>query len=342
MIQLDISKKLSFLMKHLLILLSLAMLAMISQSCEKKAAVGPPEKITIAYATLPHAALFHVALVKGFFQTEGLEVTPQPYPFGKAALNAVLEGKADMATTSDTTIMFAITGGHKINVVASISASNKDEAIIARKDRGIAAPLDIKGKNIGVSLGTGGDFFMDSFLVTHGIGRNKVKIVDIKPDEMLDALIKGRVDAVSTWIPNIQYMQKGLGDSGITFYDAAIVHALFCLPASQEFAKQHPETIKKVLRAFIRAETFVRENPGESKRLVAEFIKMDRPLLDAVWNSFNYRVTLDQALLVSLEDQTRWAMKNKLSGTRAMPNFLEFIYFDGLQAVKPDAVSIMR
>ena len=306
---------------------------------EKK---GPPEKITIAYSTIPHTALFHIAFIKGFFSAEGLEVIPQPYSFGKVALNAVLEGKADLATPADTPIMFAIGGGNKIYIVAEIVTSTKSLAIIARKDKGIAQPSDLKGKTIGASLGTTGDFFMDSFLVTRGIGRNEVKIVDLKPDEMLHALMQGRVDAVSTWIPNIQGVQKGLGDKGIIFYDEVIFHEIMCLAASQDFVKQHPETIKKVLRAFIRAETFIKENPDESKRLVAEFIKIERPLLDEVWNTFDLRVSLDQALLVSLGDQITWAMKHKLVNTSHMPNFLDSIYIDGLQSVKPDAVRIIR
>jgi NitT/TauT family transport system substrate-binding protein len=311
-------------------------------SCQIEEVVGPPEKITIAYSTIPYTALFQVAFEKGFFLTEGLDVTPQPHPFGKVALDAVLEGKADIATPADTPIMFAVTSGKKIYAVAEIAISNKSLAIIARKDRGIASPLDLRGKNVGASLGTTGDFFMDSFLITRGIGRNEVNIVDMKPDEMLDALLKGRVDAVSTWIPNIQYVQNGLGDTSITFYDEAIFNELICLAASQEFVEQHPETIKKVLRALIRAEMFIKKNPEESKRLVAAFIKIDRPLLDTIWDSFDFRVTLDQSLLISLEDQTRWAMKNRLTEIASTPNYLNYIYFDGLATVKPEAVRIIR
>ena len=337
------NKSFSFLLKDILRILLISGLLVCITSCQKEEkVVVAPQKITIAYSTIPHTALFQVAFEKGFFSVEGLEVTPQPHSFGKLALNAVLEGKADMATQADTPIMFAVTAGKKIYAVAEIAISKRSLAIIARKDRGITSPLDLRDKTVGASLGTTGEFFMDSFLVTHRIGRNEVKIVDMKPDEMLDALLKGRVDAVSTWIPNIQYVLKGLGDKGIAFYDEAIFQELMCLAASQEFAKQHPETIKKVLRAFIRAETFIKDNPEESKRLVAEFIKMDQHLLDTIWDSFDFRVTLDQTLLMSLEDQTRWAMKNRLTEVSTMPNYLNYIDLEGLSAVKPEAVKIIK
>ncbi len=303
---------------------------------------GPPEKITIAYSTLPHTTVFHIAFLKGFLSAEGLEVKANPFPFGKLALDALLEGKADMATQADTPVMFAITGGKKIYIIAQIASSSRSEAIVARKDRGIATPYDLKGKKIGVSLGTANDFFMDSFLTTHGISRNEVKIVNMTLGEMADAIIKGRVDAVSTWVPFIQQVENRLGNKGITFYDEAIFHEPLCLTASQEFVKHHPEAVKKVLRALVRAEKFINENPEESRRLVSEFIKMDRTSVDQIFNLFDYKVILDQTLLVSLEDQAKWAIKNKLTRARTIPNFIDFIYTDALKSVKSDAVRLIR
>jgi NitT/TauT family transport system substrate-binding protein len=53
-------------------------------------------------------------------------------------------------------------------------------------------------------------------------------------------------------------------------------------------------------------------------------------------------VSLDQTLLITLEDETRWAMKNKLTDKTAMPNFAEYIHVDSLMGVKPEAVKLKR
>jgi NitT/TauT family transport system substrate-binding protein len=65
-------------------------------------------------------------------------------------------------------------------------------------------------------------------------------------------------------------------------------------------------------------------------------------VLDETWGIFNFQVTLDQALLVNLEEQSRWIIKNRLAMSQDMPNYLDFIYCDGLGAVKPAAVRIIR
>jgi NitT/TauT family transport system substrate-binding protein len=303
---------------------------------------GPPEKITIAYSTASNATLAHIALAKGYFKAEGLDVTPQPHAFGKLALKSVLGGNADMATVADTPFVFAVMNGKKMKVLATIQTANKNEGIVARQDRGIVKLSDFKGKKIGVTLGTTGDFFADSFLLAHGIQRNQVTIVDMKPDEMSAALETGRVDAVSTWNPMLTKMKKELGNKARIFHDETIYTETFNIVAGQDFVKQRPEAIKKVLRALIKAEVFAKQNPAEARRVAAKFIKADQAILDETWDCFNFQVTLDQALLVNFEDQSRWAVKNGWTTRKNIPNYLDFIYIDGLAEVKPDAVRIIR
>jgi sulfonate transport system substrate-binding protein len=313
-------------------------------ACQKppEKSVGPPEKITIAYPTTLLSVLYHIAYSNGFFAAEGLEVTPQPHEFGKIALDSMLEKTADLAIVADTPVMLAVTGGREIYTIGVTMTSKQGNAIVARKGRGIAVPADLKGKTIGVPLGTTGDFFLDSFVSTRGFGRKEVNIVDMRPGEMLDALLSGRVDAVSVWIPTMMQLKRGLGDDGVVFYDEDVYSDIACVVVRPVFVTNHPETVRRVLTALFRAETFMKKNPEDSRRLTAEFLKMDQALLDEIWDSFDFRVTLDQSLVVSLEDQTRWAQQNGLTSGTEMPNYLDFIYFDGLQSVKPEAVRIIR
>jgi len=313
-------------------------------ACQKKPGEleGPPEKITIAYPMSVYSGLFAVAYSKGFFKAEGLEVVPQPHEFGKIAVQSMLEGRADMAISGDTVAMFAIVSGEKINIIVQTLTSKRHVAIVARKDRGIKTPRDLEGKRIGVAMGTTGHFFLGSFLSVNRIRKEKIKVVNMRPGEMMDAFNKGTVEAVSIWQPFVNQLKRGLGEKHVVFYDERIYSDIACISASQEFLKKHPETVKKVLRALIRAEALVKENPDESRRLVSDFLKIDKTILDETWGTLYFGVTLDQSLLVSLEDQTRWARENKLTENRETPKYLDYIYFDGLQSVKPDAVRIIR
>ena len=159
---------------------------------------------------------------------------------------------------------------------------------------------------------------------------------------MAGAIATGKVDAVSAWNPTLIQLKNKLGSNGIMFFGESLYTENFCVVAGQDYVKKNPEAIKKVLRALVKAEKFVQQHPEESRKLVAEFLKMDKGILDETWDIFTFRVNLDQALLVDLEDQTRWTIKRQLVARRDMPNYLDFMYIDGLAAVKPEAVRIIR
>ena len=303
---------------------------------------GPVEKITVAIGTGPVTSLIHIAFVKGYFENEGLDFALQQHQSGKSAFNAVVEGEADLATAAETPIMLAIMRGEKICILATISSTEKNKMIVARKDKGVSIPNDLKGKRIGVSVGTNAEFFMDSFLIMHGISRDEVEVINVESNAIIDTLTSGEVDAVSTWNPHISILQKGLGDNGVTFSGEGIYRETFNIATKQDFANENPETIKKVLRALIKADEFIEENSNEAREIVAGKIKMDRAELNELWKLYNFRVTLDQSLLVTLEAEARWAIKNKLTDATEVPNYLDYIYYDALEEVKPEAVGIIH
>jgi len=201
----------------------------------------------------------------------------------KAALDEVLEGKADLAIAAETPIMFAIMKGQKISIIATIQSSNKNAAIVARKDRSISTLSDLKGKKIGVNLGTNGEFFMDSFLAIHGMARQDITVVDLKPAEIPEALVRGDIDAVSAWSPFLGQAQKELGDKGVTFYDQDIYTETSNLAATQESIRKNPARVRKVLLALLKAEEFVMHHPDEAQKIVAEFRQMKQDLLGELW-----------------------------------------------------------
>ena len=301
-----------------------------------------PEKITIAHSTLPYAALAQVAQVRGYYLQEGLEVTPQIYPYGKLALQAVLQGKADFATVAETPVMFAIMNGEKIGIIATIQSSKRSHAILARKDSGIVTPDDLRGKKIAATYGTTGEFFMDAFMVGHGIARKDMKVIYLKPGEMPDALADGEVDAVSVWHPFLNSARKKLRGKEVIFYDENIYRQTFNIVALQRFIAENPGAAEKMLRALIRAEIFAGKEPAEAQKIVAEFNAMDPAELQEIWADNRFTVTLDQSLLLGLEDETRWAISNRLTHMKTIPNYLDFIYFKSLESVRPKAVSILR
>jgi NitT/TauT family transport system substrate-binding protein len=261
------------------------------------------------------------------------------HTYGKAALQSVLDNQADFATVAETPVMFSVLKGEKIFVIANIEASSLNNAVLARKDAGILTSRDLKGKRIGFTPGTTSDFFLDSLLTANGLTRQEIQPVPLKPEEMQAAIMAKRVDAVSTWNYPLTLIEHQLYPNSTMIYDQEIYTETFNIAAQQDFVKQHPETVKRFLRALIKAEHFVAQYPEAAQTIMSAATKIEQRLIHQVWNAFNYRVVLDQTLLITLEDETRWAMKNKLTDQTIMPDYSHFIYTDSLRSVKPEAVN---
>ena len=151
------------------------------------------------------------------------------------------------------------------------------------------------------------------------------------------ALLTQSQSLIPIWVK-----QKKTWRRGIAFYDKDLYTQTFNLVAKQEFIRVHPETVKKMLRALVKAEEFVSRNPADAQKIVADFSRIDLEFLRETWADAVFKVTLDQSLVLAMEDESEWAIKNKLTDMTEVPNYLNFIYFEGLQSVKPEAVRILR
>lgn len=314
------------------------------QACNRteQKPVGPIEKVTIAFSATHYAALVDVAQVMGYFRQEGLDVTPRLHAYGKIALRDMLDGRADFATVAETPVMYAIMNGENISIISTIHTSTKDNAIVVRKDKGILSPSDLKGKTIAATFGTTSEFFLDAFLAVHGVSGKEVKLVDLKQDQLPDALAKGEVDAIAVFNPFLLLAQKKMGESGKTFYEKNIYTQTLNVVTTKDFVQRNPGKVVKVLRALVKSEEFVRQNPEEAYKIVADFNKMDLADVREMLNGTAIAVSLDQSLVLALEDETRWAIKNRLINATKVPNYLKSINLDGLLSVKPEAVRIVR
>jgi NitT/TauT family transport system substrate-binding protein len=304
---------------------------------------GPPEPMTLAVNShYTGTGLVFVAQVKGYFANEGLNVTLQPHTTGKSALDEALEGRADLATVADIPIMFAVAKGQPVSIVATIATVEKDPGIIGRKDKGVLTLASLNGKRIGVTLGTSGHFVLDTFLIRQKLSTDDVILLDQKPEEHADALVKGDVDAVATWEPYLGALRTQLGANGTIFYSEGIYELPFNIAGTRDYVVSHPETVKKLLRALVHAERFCGEEPDAARRIIAGAINVSLENLQGLWPTYRFNVALNQSLLLALEDQTRWAIKNQLIARPDMPNYLNSLYLDGLKAVKPESVTVIH
>ena len=91
----------------------------------------------------------------------------------------------------------------------------------------------------------------------------------------------------------------------------------------------------------MQAEDFVINHPAEAKAIVKNQLNLSDAYMDKVWSQNQFSLSLDQSLLLAMQDEAQWLINNNLTNATSVPNFTDYVYMDGLKSVKPDAVNII-
>lgn len=319
----------------------IAMLLLSASGCAATETRTPHEPLTLAVVPWPGSAPVYVAAEKGFFAAEGLDVTLEEYVSGHIALADMLAGDADLATASDVPISKAALEDADFSVIATLSRISRSQELITRKSSGIVTMSDLAGRRVGVTKGTAADFYLHVSMVMSFMETGSIEQVDIEADKVADALLTAQVDAVSTWAPHTLALHESLGDDAMVVETADIYRMTWNLVSSRELVTERPETVVALLRALRNAEDFILDHPAEARSTVVRTTGTDAALLEEQWDRYQVKMTLDQGLVVSLEDQARWALESSGQMRTSPPEMMRFLYTDALQAVSPGAVRLV-
>lgn len=302
----------------------------------------PAVRLVIGTPWIPSSGNVLLAKQLGFFRDEGLNVTLQPHPSGQLAFADLLNGKSDLAMVGGTPLAFESLRGARFYVLATTYESDDSTKMIGRRDRGIAKPQDLAGKKLGTAFTTTSEFVQDSILALYEVDPKSIIRVNLSPAKTVDALLAGEVDAVTIWAPQSLELIKRLGNAAVVFSDKTLYTTTLNLVARDDLVKQHPEVLRSVYAALLRANAVARSDSARAVREVAQALGLDEAVVTANWDPLKFTLALNQSLIIFLEDQARWAIRRRLVEAAAVPDFREWIHADALAAVKPEAVNLIR
>jgi sulfonate transport system substrate-binding protein len=302
----------------------------------------PLESVALGLPLQPSSALVMIALEQGFFQEEGLEVTVTEYPSGKRALrDGLFQEQVEVINVSEPPIVFASFKRTDFQILATIFSADNVNRIIARRDRGIARPTDLAGKQLGTQRASAVHYFLHLFLLEHGLNENMITLSFMKAEKLVDALVRGDIDAFSMREPYISRAADQLGDNAIIFSTPGAYDQMEVLVVNQKLL-QRPGVASKLLRGLFRAEAFVQQQPQQSAKIIAKRLGTRPDKIKAILDWTKLRIRLGQGILLQLEDESRWAMQSRLVDQGELPDFHDLINRDELMGVKPEVVTLFH
>lgn len=214
------------------------------------------DKITFAtdFGLYGRHAFFFVALEKGYYARENLDVDIVRSPGSASTVNLVASGKAQLGfADSFAVILGRGNDGVKVKLVAMIYAKGP-HAIYALKNSGIKTPKDLEGKTLADTAYSSVPKIFPVYAKTVGIDPTKVKWVFATSDALPGMLANRKVDGVGQFtvgeplLAQIAAPNEVVGfeysSAGLDYYSNGII-------ASEELIQKNPDLIRRFVRATL-------------------------------------------------------------------------------------------
>ena len=231
-----------------------------------QAAETPPAEVRLDYAYYSPVslALKHLGyLEKALPQSKVTWVLSQG---SNRSLEYLNSGGVDFASSASLAAVLSRANGSPIKSVYVYSRAEWT-ALVVRKDSPYQTVADLKGKKIAATKGTDPYLFTLRALQQAGLKKDDVELVHLQHPDGRTALEKGDVDAWAGLDPHMAASEVQAGSR--LLYRNTDFNSYGVVSVTERYAKEHPQAIETVLKAYEQAREWSVKNPDELAKLLA-------------------------------------------------------------------------
>ena len=213
------------------------------------------------------AAPYFVAIDKGYYKDEGLEVTIDPGSGSVEGINRVASGAYQMGFADINSLVKYRDNPRNAAVQAVMMVYDTPAfSIVTLKKSGIKAPKDLEGKTLGAPAADGAWAQWPIFVQANKIDASKVKVDNVGFPVREPMLAQGKVDAITGFwfssymnlrannVPAEDIVVLHMRDYGVDLYGNVII-------ASPDFMKASPKAVAGFVKATIKGIQETIRNP---------------------------------------------------------------------------------
>jgi len=217
-------------------------------------------------------------LLEKEFAKDGISVVWVQSAGSNKALEFLNAGSIDFGSSAGSAALVAKING---NPIKSVYVYSRPEwtALVTTKDSKISKPEDLKGKKVAMVRGTDPHIFLVRTLLSVGLTDKDITPVLVQQHaDGGNLLIRGDIDAWAGLDPMMA--QHEVLDGARLFYRNAAANTWGILNAREEFVKDHPELVKRVISAYEEARKYSLANYPELKKTFIAVTNLSEPVVD--------------------------------------------------------------
>ena len=309
-----------------------------------------PVKLVAVELPITYSTVTHIANAKGFVEKEGLDYEVISVPAGPDIITSLKGGgtkTANVGSIAITPVISMIGAGDHPVVLATALQSNERIQLVTFSDSGITEnPSTLKGKKIGVVLGTVGEIYLTRLLSKGSLTDKDVVSVNGRPADLNNLFLRGDLDAIVSWEPWVARAIKAAESKSentdvgqpVVYMDPSLYTLRFNIVTTKEKLDKNRDAIVKFLRACVKAGEFISDNPAESRLLVEDWLKMSGTDLDGFFETTSFHVYLNvEEIKKEMLEELMWIKKKQ--GDILIPDDLSpYIDSSLLKSIDPNLV----
>ena len=242
-------------------------------------AADKPKEIRIDWATYNPVSMVlkEAKLLEQEFAKDGISIR-WVQTLGSNKAHAFLNaGSIDFGSTSGAAALVSKIHG---NPIKSIYVYSRPEwtALVTLKDKPINTVADLKGKSVAVTRGTDPHIFLVRALQEAKLTEKDGKIVLLQHPDGKTALVRGDVDAWAGLDPMMA--QAEVENGARLFYRKPEANTWGVLNVREEFLRDHPDLVRRVIAVYEEARKRSLANYGEVKKVFIAATKLPEAVVD--------------------------------------------------------------
>jgi ABC-type nitrate/sulfonate/bicarbonate transport system substrate-binding protein len=284
---------------------------------------------------------------QGYFKKEGITPRITWTPSGREFAEAFAARAVVMGTSGEQPAINLAHRGLPVRVFAQLCEMSDSLGAVVRKD--VQKPEDLYGRKVAFFPGTTSELLFQSFVRRYKLDGARMQQFHMDPPESVAAFVRGDVDAIFAWEPNVTRAVKAGGKvlaSGSRSYvpgqdgphRMAPGHGAFSV--NTEFAQKHPQTVRAVLRALVAGNDYLQK--PENLPAVAQWMNkqtnMSVELIEITMRATRYMVALDPQLLEDMGITQQFMLDKKQISRKVAPRDLYVL--EPLRDVDPKLVTM--
>jgi ABC-type nitrate/sulfonate/bicarbonate transport system substrate-binding protein len=227
-----------------------------------------------------------VGAEKGFFEKAGVPVEITYFASGATAVDGFRAGRGHLVGAGDLPSLRLWQQG---GIGICPQANYGDLSVVVAK-KSITKPADLRGKKVGILVGSTVEYFARLYLASGGVDYKEVEVVNLRPMEMVTGFVRGDIDAFVIFQPFGWRAVQADSNAHIVTTAQPFFREWLVVNTTQEYATTHREELVAFLKGLDEAGRWITGNMEEATQIVAKSLRMDdittvKMMLETVdWN----------------------------------------------------------